>query len=101
MEQIISQELRRNRIAAFQTHTQVFIPVNTSICSLMYSVVPDMRLQCMFGKEEKLGNIKVTSKFMLSLKNAAVNVKHFGVLLNFISSTTVIVITFKSSKQQL
>lgn len=42
----------------------------------------------MFGKKDKLGNIKVASKFMLSLKKTAANVGHFGVQLHFIRSTT-------------
>lgn len=58
----------------FQTHVQVFTVVNVSIWSLVYSAVPDMKLQCMLGKEDMLENIKAASKLMLSLKKTAANV---------------------------
>ena len=55
----------------------------------------------LYGKEDNLGNIKVTSGFMLSLKKTGTNVEHSGVLLDFIRSTMAPVITSKSSKQPL
>lgn len=58
----------------FQTHVQVFTLVNASIWSLVYSAVPDMKLQCMFVKEDTLENIKAASKLMLPLKETAANV---------------------------
>lgn len=54
---------------------QVFTPVNASTWSLVYSAVPDMKLQCMFGKEDMLENIKAASKLMLPLKKTAANVQ--------------------------
>lgn len=41
----------------------------------MYSAVPDMKLQCMFGLEDKLENIKVASLFTLFLENTAANME--------------------------
>lgn len=69
-------EKKSNSLSFFfpQTHVQVFTPVNASTWSLVYSAAPDMKLQCMFGKEDTSENIKAASTLMLPLKKTAAKV---------------------------